>query len=164
MSSKNGGRLGKLTLLECPLQSEDFRVGCVFMGGFWQEEAGTLSRITEQQWNAVQRGISWVKHKANPEVWGGALCGKTFINCVFILRQMTLSALFIWVADNTTWMPAIAFSFYTTTKLEDHVPWNIFQTCDSFTENLYPNVRASTVAVLKSQWIWSVSISLQAVH
>lgn len=58
MSSKNGGRLGKLTLLECPLQSEDFRVGCVFMGGFWQEEAGTLSRITEQQRNAVQRGIS----------------------------------------------------------------------------------------------------------
>jgi len=29
-----------------------------------------------------------------------------------------------------------SFSFHTTTKLEDHVPWNIFQTCDSFTENL----------------------------
>lgn len=39
-------RLGKRTLLECPLQSEDFGVGCVFMGAFWQEEAGTRSRIT----------------------------------------------------------------------------------------------------------------------
>lgn len=53
-----GERLRKLTLLECPPQSEDFGVGCVFMGAFWQEEAGTRSRITEQQWNVVQRGIS----------------------------------------------------------------------------------------------------------
>lgn len=52
------GRLRKLTRLECPLRCEDFRVECVFIGGPWQEEAGTWSRITEQQWNAVQRGIS----------------------------------------------------------------------------------------------------------
>lgn len=37
--------------------------------------------------------------QGNPEVWGGALCGKTFINCAFILRPMTLSALFTCVAD-----------------------------------------------------------------
>lgn len=53
-----GGTLGTLTRLECPLQSEDFGVGSVFIGASWQEEAGTRSRITEQQWNAVQRGIS----------------------------------------------------------------------------------------------------------
>lgn len=58
-----GGRLKKLTRLECPLQSEDFRGVCVFVGAFWQEEAGTLSRITQQQRNVVQRGISWIKHK-----------------------------------------------------------------------------------------------------
>lgn len=54
----HSGRLRKLTRLECPLRCEDFRVECVFIGGPWQEEAGTWSRITEQQWNAVQRGIS----------------------------------------------------------------------------------------------------------
>lgn len=48
----------ELTRLECPLQSEHLRGGCVFVGAFWQEEAGTLSRITQQQWNVVQRGIS----------------------------------------------------------------------------------------------------------
>jgi len=53
-----GRILRKLTLLECPLQSEDSRVGCVFMGGFWQHNAETLARITEQQWNVVQQGIS----------------------------------------------------------------------------------------------------------
>lgn len=52
------GRLQKLTRLECPLRCEDSRVECVFIGGPWQEEAGTWSRITEQQWNVVQRGIS----------------------------------------------------------------------------------------------------------
>lgn len=61
---ERGEMLRKLTLLECPLQSEDFRLGCVFIGASWQEEAGTRSRITEQQWNVVQQGISWVKHKA----------------------------------------------------------------------------------------------------
>lgn len=55
---ERGEMLRKLTLLECPLQSEDFRVGCVFIGASWQEEAGTRSRITEQQWNVVQQGIS----------------------------------------------------------------------------------------------------------
>lgn len=59
------------------------------------------------------------------------------------------------------WLPAIVFH---TTKLEDHVPWNISQTCESFTENLHPNVWASIVPMLKSHWIWSVSVSLQAVH
>lgn len=52
------GTLGALTRLECPLQSKDFEVGSVFIGASWQEEAGSRSRITEQQWNAVQRGIS----------------------------------------------------------------------------------------------------------
>lgn len=164
-------RLRKLTLQECPLQSEDFRVGCVFMGAFWQEEAGTRSRITEQHWNVVQRGISWVKHKAAVGSWGGALRRKTFISCIIFniktddaqctalssgwrrCTRMRLRLAFVWF-----------LSFHTTTKLEDHVPWNISQTCDSFTENLHPNVRASTVAVLESQWMWSVSISLQAVH
>lgn len=36
----------------------------------------------------------------------------------------------------------IFLPFYTLAKLEDHVSWNISQTCDSFTEkkNLHPNV------------------------
>ena len=91
---ERGGRLRKLTLLECPLQSEDFGVGCVFMGAFWQEEAETRSRITEQQWNAVQQGISWVKHKAvlgfEEEHFVAVLF--YFFGVIFILRQMTPTA------------------------------------------------------------------------
>ena len=106
-------------------------------------------------------------------VWGGALCRKTFFGkTVFFLYQdgrhpaRPLTPLCGWQpnADACNRLSFDCFHFHTTTKLEDHVPWNISQTCDSFTENLYPNVRASTVAASKSQWIWSVSISLQAVH
>lgn len=103
-----GGRLRKLTLLECPTQSDDFSAGCVFIGASWQEEAGTRSRITEQQWNVVQRGISWVKHMAVLAFWGGAHCGKTFIGCVYLLNRCH-PAPFSCATDDATRMPAIVF-------------------------------------------------------